>query len=139
MDRCLQDIIQGNQPLGGKTVLFGGDFRQVLPVVRRAPPSVIIDTCLKRSSRWILFKQHRLSCNMRTLPDKGEFASWLLQLSNGTINNTSVQPETIEIPPQCVCEGDRIDVVYLTANHRSLHNRVILQRTNIAWKLMRGF
>lgn len=81
MDRCLRDIMQNNQPFGGKTILLGGDFRQVLPVVPRVPPAVIIDTCLKRSPMWPclkrslmwpclkhspmwpLFEQHRLTCN----------------------------------------------------------------------------
>ena len=39
IDRLLKDImkcetpINGQLPMGGKIVLFGGDFRQVLPVV----------------------------------------------------------------------------------------------------------
>ena len=33
VDRTLQDIMGCNQPFGGKVMLFGGDFRQVLPVV----------------------------------------------------------------------------------------------------------
>ena len=68
IDRCLQDITQDSRPFGGKTLLLGGDFRQVLPVVPRAPPTVIIDTCLKRSPMWPLFQQHTLTRNMRTLP-----------------------------------------------------------------------
>jgi hypothetical protein len=35
LDRTLQDIMGSNQPFGGKVMLFGGDFRQVLPVVVR--------------------------------------------------------------------------------------------------------
>ena len=33
LDRTLQDIMGCNQHFGGKVMLFGGDFRQVLPVV----------------------------------------------------------------------------------------------------------
>jgi bifunctional ADP-heptose synthase (sugar kinase/adenylyltransferase) len=33
LDRTLQDIMGCNQPFGGKVMLFGGDFRQVLPIV----------------------------------------------------------------------------------------------------------
>ena len=54
MDRCLQDITQDERPFEGKTVLLGGDFRQDLPVVPRAPPPVIIDICLKCSPLWPL-------------------------------------------------------------------------------------
>ena len=35
LDRTLQDIMGCNQPFGGKVMLFGGDFKQVLPVVVR--------------------------------------------------------------------------------------------------------
>jgi len=108
IDRCLRDITQNTRPFGGKTLLLGGDFRQVLPVVPQVPPTVIIDSCLKRSPLWPMFQQHRLTRNMRTIPGEGEFASWLVQLGSGTLNDTSTQPETVEIPPTCCCEGDFI-------------------------------
>ena len=130
MDRCLQDITQDSHPFGGKAMLLGGDFRQVLPVVPRAPPAVVIDTCLKRSPMWPLFKQHRLTRNMRALPGESEFAAWLLQLGNGTLNNTTVEPGTVEIPPACVCEGDLVDEVFSAADSDQLHNRVILSPKN---------
>ena len=130
MDRCLQDITQDKRPFGGKTDLLGGDFHQVLPVVPRAPPAVIIDTCLKRSPLWPPFKQHKLTRNMRTLPGEGEFAAWLLQVGNGSLNDTSTQPETIKIPPTSVCEEDLIDEIYSTASSNNLHNRVILSPKN---------
>ena len=130
IDRCLQDITQESRPFGGKTLLLGGDFRQVLPVVPRVPPAVIIDTYLKRSPLWPLFQQHRLTRNMRALPGESDFASWLLQLGNGELNDTSEQLETIDIPPACVCEGDIIDEVFLTADSSGLHDKVILTPKN---------
>ena len=35
LDRSLQDIMECGLPFGGKVMVFGGDFRQVLPVVTR--------------------------------------------------------------------------------------------------------
>jgi hypothetical protein len=36
LDNSLRDIMDRPElPFGGKTVVFGGDFRQVLPIVRR--------------------------------------------------------------------------------------------------------
>lgn len=35
VDKMLKDITDCNLPFEGKVVVFGGDFRQVLPVVRR--------------------------------------------------------------------------------------------------------
>jgi hypothetical protein len=33
LDRSLMDIMGCEVPFGGKVMVFGGDFRQVLPVV----------------------------------------------------------------------------------------------------------
>uniref|UniRef100_UPI00358E1C01 uncharacterized protein n=1 Tax=Myxine glutinosa TaxID=7769 RepID=UPI00358E1C01 len=52
VDRCLRDVTSNNIPFGGKVLLLGGDFRQVLPVVPRAAPAAIIATCIKRSKLW---------------------------------------------------------------------------------------
>ena len=49
IDRCLQDITENSEYFGGKVMLLGGDFRQVLSVVLRATETIVIDTCLKRS------------------------------------------------------------------------------------------
>ena len=43
LDRTLQDIMGCNQPFGGKVMLFGGDFKQVLPVVTQGTRARIID------------------------------------------------------------------------------------------------
>lgn len=64
------------------------------------------------------------------IPTHSEFAAWLLQLGNGELNDTSVQPETIEIPPECVCDGDLIDEVFSTSDHSNLQDRVILSPKN---------
>ena len=47
IDLCLQDICRNNIPFGGKTILLGGDFRQVLPIIPRANPATIIENTVK--------------------------------------------------------------------------------------------
>ncbi|CAI6352782.1 unnamed protein product [Macrosiphum euphorbiae] len=42
VNRLLQDIMGSELPFGGKPVLFAGDFRQILPVVRRGTRSDIV-------------------------------------------------------------------------------------------------
>ena len=50
VDRTIRDIRDSyNQAFGGLTVLFGGDFRQCLPVVPRGSSAQIVASCLKRS------------------------------------------------------------------------------------------
>ncbi|XP_059629827.1 uncharacterized protein LOC132272750 [Cornus florida] len=43
VDRTLQDLLGNNLSFGGKVVVFGGDFRQVLPVLPRATRAETIE------------------------------------------------------------------------------------------------
>ena len=44
LDKSMRDIMEKTDiPFGGKTVVFGGDFRQVLPVVRKGTRAQIIN------------------------------------------------------------------------------------------------
>nr|XP_047124138.1 uncharacterized protein LOC124806895 [Hydra vulgaris] len=47
IDRLLKDVCNNNFPFGGKVILFGGDFRQILPVVKRGQPAEIVEACIK--------------------------------------------------------------------------------------------
>jgi hypothetical protein len=49
LDRTLQDITGCGSPFGGKIVVFGGNFRQVLPVVRHGTRSQIVNATLQKS------------------------------------------------------------------------------------------
>lgn len=52
IDRYLRDITKRDIPMGGKLVLFGGDFRQILPVVIGGGANAIISCCLKLWTYW---------------------------------------------------------------------------------------
>ena len=52
VDRLLRDIVGNNIPFGGKTFLLGGDFRQTLPVVKKANAAQIVEQCILRSPLW---------------------------------------------------------------------------------------
>nr|XP_020179428.2 uncharacterized protein LOC109765053 [Aegilops tauschii subsp. strangulata] len=84
LDNSMHDIMGiRDQPFGGKTVVFGGDFRQVLPVVRRGSRGQIIDATLRSSHLWKCMRQLRLITNMRAHNDTW-FADYLLRVGNGT-------------------------------------------------------
>uniref|UniRef100_K3Y1Y3 ATP-dependent DNA helicase n=1 Tax=Setaria italica TaxID=4555 RepID=K3Y1Y3_SETIT len=70
LDNSLRDIM-GRQdlPFGGKTVVFGGDFRQVLPVVRKGSRAQIVDASLRRSYLWESMHHLKLVRNMRAQSD----------------------------------------------------------------------
>ena len=55
VDRTLRDLMKAVDPLleekpfGGKVVVFGGDFRQILSVVIKGSHKDIVGSCLRRS------------------------------------------------------------------------------------------
>ncbi|XP_039803734.1 uncharacterized protein LOC120667807 [Panicum virgatum] len=82
LDRSLRDIMSCDMPFGGKVMLFGGDIRQVLPVVPRGTRAQIIDATLLRSYIWESVRWIRLTQNMRAQADTW-FAYYLLRIGNG--------------------------------------------------------
>jgi hypothetical protein len=52
VDRSLRDLLKKDVPFGGITVVFGGDFRQTLPVVPKASREQIIAASLVRANLW---------------------------------------------------------------------------------------
>ena len=83
LDRSLQDIMECGLPFGGKFMVFGGDFRQVLPVVTRGTRAQVTDATLQRSYLWEKIRKIRLSRNMRVQSDPW-FLNYLLRIGNGT-------------------------------------------------------
>ncbi|RWS25337.1 uncharacterized protein B4U80_04936 [Leptotrombidium deliense] len=90
IDIALRDICKNDDPFGGKLMLLGGDFRQVLPVVKRAGIQQIINSTIKRSIIWDKFKCINLSKNMRACDDESNFEEWLLQIGDGKVKNLVV-------------------------------------------------
>ncbi|XP_071684932.1 uncharacterized protein [Lolium perenne] len=102
LDNSMRDIMgRRDLPFGGKTVVFGGDFRQVLPVVRKGTRPQIIDATLRKSYLWENMNQLRLVHNMRAQSDPW-FADFLLRIGNGTeesdADNNVQLPEDICVP-----------------------------------------
>ena len=67
MDQLLRSIGNPNIPFGGKIVVFGGDFRQCLPVQTRASRSELVDLSIKKNSLWRHFNFFSLTENMRAV------------------------------------------------------------------------
>ncbi|XP_012702834.1 ATP-dependent DNA helicase PIF1 [Setaria italica] len=84
LDNSLRGIM-GRQdlPFGGKIVVFGGDFRQVLLVVRKGSRAQIVDASLRRSYLWESMHHLKLVRNMRAQSDLW-FAEYLLRIGGGT-------------------------------------------------------
>ena len=67
LDRTLKDIMNNDDPFGGKTLILSGDFRQCLPVVKGAGRAATVGISLKRSYLWKHFVIKPLKENMRIL------------------------------------------------------------------------
>jgi hypothetical protein len=83
LDRSLQDIMGCELHFGGKVMVFGGDFRQVLPIVPRGTRAQIMDATLLRFYIWKDVRKICLTRNMRAQSDPW-FLDYLLRISNGT-------------------------------------------------------
>ncbi|XP_044576763.1 ATP-dependent DNA helicase PIF1-like [Cotesia glomerata] len=103
VNRTLCDICNDNRPFGGKIIVLGGDFRQLLPIKLNATRTETINLSIKFSKLWKHFKISSLTQNMRTLPEEVEFAEFVLSIGNGSINN---EDDYVTLPQKCVASKD---------------------------------
>lgn len=99
LDRSLKDIMKAvdprryHMPFGGITVVLGGDFRQILPVIPQAPRGEIVAASITRSKLWKIATVFKLLHNMRLnkgrnneeIQNLKEFAQWVLDIGDGKI------------------------------------------------------
>ncbi|XP_035547439.1 uncharacterized protein LOC118348947 [Juglans regia] len=140
LDKMLRDITDSRLPFGGKIIVFGGDFRQVLPVIRKGTRQEEVNASLASSYLWSTLTKIRLSENMRARFDPN-FSNYLLQVGNGTtpitIENKIKIPNEMLIPYRNDVESldDLIDAVFqdigsYSENLSEMTNRAILTPKN---------
>ena len=103
MDRTLRDVMNNDLLFGGKIVILGGDFRQLLPVLPRGIRSEIVNLSIKNSFLWNNFYKFKLTHNMRAVDDDMSFAQFVLDVGNGTLNNDN---DNITIPECCIIRNN---------------------------------
>ena len=72
--------------MGGFTILFSGDFRQILPVITTGTRADEVNVSLNRLYLWPHIKKCELKTNMRIVSsrkDNRQFSIDLLQIGNG--------------------------------------------------------
>nr|XP_043616381.1 ATP-dependent DNA helicase pif1-like [Erigeron canadensis] len=119
LDRTFRDNLRSsnpnnmNEPFGGKVVVFGGDFRQVLPVLLNASRQDVVMASLKSSYLWHHCKLLKLTKNMRLtvgestdLEEIRQFAEWILDIGNGTVNEPNDGEATIELPDDILIKDE---------------------------------
>ena len=101
LDITLQDIMGSSAPFGGKVMVFGGDFRQVLPVVPRGTRAQITDATLQHSYLWEKIHKIYLIQNMRAQNDIW-YSEFLLWIGNGT--EVSCENDYVQLPDDIIIE-----------------------------------
>jgi ATP-dependent DNA helicase PIF1 len=120
VDPALKDMF-----FGGKVVVMGGDFRQILPMVPRGTRGQIVDASLKRFVvLWHRVKVRQLHENIhvqRLLAQGGAnvaadaqqqqaWVDYLQRIGEGTEQVfLEVGEEVVLIPEDMCCQGDTID------------------------------
>ena len=123
-------------PFGGKIFLFGGDFRQTLPVLRHASNTAVVENCIASSFLRPQAKRFSFTRNMRANSDQEEFKSFLMQMGNGELptKNTAPFADSVEIPSHYITTEDISKEIFPDnelANHSSdIIKRAILCPTN---------
>ncbi|CAB4484522.1 unnamed protein product [Rhizophagus irregularis] len=91
LDRTLRDIMKAlnpnleGKPFESKVVLFGGDFRQILPVAKHV-------NVMKLKINMLLFN----ATNNSDTAEQAEFAKWLLEVGEGRVPAISKTEKAFE-------------------------------------------
>ncbi|XP_028799355.1 uncharacterized protein LOC114754711 [Neltuma alba] len=135
-DRTLKDIMHSNAPFGGKCIVMGGDFRQILPVIPKGTRATIVNASINSSYLWNHCRILKLTKNMRltstAIPSHKEklewFSNWLLHIGDGKLGESSDGVAEVEIPKELL----------LTNYNNPLHAIVDSIYTNLLHNLASG-
>jgi len=124
LDRSLRDILRNENngrldiPFGGKVVVLGGDFRQILPVIPKATRPEICHASINSSPLWNHCEVLTLTTNMRLLrgcsshdiEGMKQFSEWVLGIGDGSLGEINDQDIKVQIPDDLLLHssGDHI-------------------------------
>jgi ATP-dependent DNA helicase PIF1 len=153
-ERSMRDIMNkilpgsSKLPFGGKTIVLGGDFRQILPVVPRGGRADIVHATINSSPLWRRCSVLKLTQNMRLqFSDDAQennalidFGKWILDIGDGKLGESVDGEAIVEIPEDLRVKssgnpiGDIVDATYpdLIRNmgdYNFFQNRAILAPT----------
>ncbi|KAK6786311.1 hypothetical protein RDI58_014836 [Solanum bulbocastanum] len=102
LDKTLRDIIgykdasKSELPFGGKIIVLGGDFRDILLVIPKGSRQDIVNAILNSSYLWPHCELLTLTKTMRLqnsdadtdLKESKEFSDWILVVGDDSIGNS---------------------------------------------------
>lgn len=95
-----RDITSVDLPFGGKTIIFGGDFRQVLPVIPKGTKAELIYTSVVKALFCSQVNILKLKKNMRSRNNHQFSDFFLLCVDNG--EEEVAEDDTIRLPEEMV-------------------------------------
>ncbi|XP_019157027.1 PREDICTED: uncharacterized protein LOC109153628 [Ipomoea nil] len=130
LDRTMRDLLQfqnpnsADQTFGGKTVVFGGDFRQILPVVPKGSRQDIISATINSSYLWNNCKVLRLTKNLRLnrsmpgidMKKLEDFADWIASIGDGTMGGQNDGHAEVEIPNELLLPSNGDPITNIVAS-----------------------
>ncbi|KEH16156.1 putative DNA helicase [Medicago truncatula] len=113
VDRTFRDILRFcnsrnlNLPFGGKVVVLGGDFRQILPVIPKGTRQKVVHATITSSYLWDFCEVMTLHTNMRLLTgsldsdvkQRKDFSDWVLGIGDGSVGENDDDVDiSVQIP-----------------------------------------
>jgi ATP-dependent DNA helicase PIF1 len=149
LERTLRDVMSSYKThdtiFGGKVIVFGGDFRQIFPVVPRGSRSDIVHDSINSSKIWNHCKVLTLTQNMRLKKngnndEVSKFSGWLLKLGEGKLSlpndgyaDKEIPPELLIVdytePIQAIVESSYPNLIEFYKDQSFLQSRAILAST----------
>ncbi|XP_019190490.1 PREDICTED: uncharacterized protein LOC109184951 [Ipomoea nil] len=124
LDRTMRDLLRFVDPnsemktFGGKTVVLGGDFRQILPVVPKGTRQDIVSSAINSSYLWDSCKVLRLTKNLRLSSVHNgvngqalqEFANWIANIGDGKLGGRNDGFAEVQIPNHMLVSSGGNDI-----------------------------
>ncbi|PNX56072.1 ATP-dependent DNA helicase PIF1 [Trifolium pratense] len=136
-------------PFGGKVVVLGGDFCQILPVIPKGTRHEIVHSAINSSHLWSYCEVLTLTTNMRLLSGcadsdidkRKDFSEWILGVGDGSVGHADDEYIAVQIPQDLLIDGgaDSLaaivqstypDLVKNMNDSSFFHQRAILAPTN---------
>ena len=144
VERLLRDIMGNKLPWGEKIVLFGGDPRQTPPVVTKGKRGETVAASFKSSTLYNNIVELTLTKNMRVKDSDIPFCDWLLQIGNGTINDSNQKDEMwVKIPEKHLVKS-KMDLIESTfpnldsmSKEELMSSGIFCPKNDDAWEINR--
>jgi len=131
VDKTFRDILRvsnlGSEfmPIGGKVVVLGGDFKQILPVIPRGPRHDVVDASINSSCLWKHCRVLKLTKNMRLqtrssssdVNELKEFSDWILNVGDGNIRENNVGKLKLKYQMTCSSRTQVTQLLQLLIAH----------------------